>query len=424
MTLKKTMKKTGKEWKILAGEMRRYLRPALLIIIAAFGVLWYVLYGDIKEGQRYDHGWYYKLTVEYKQRFGATLDQSERDAIRQDYADFRQELDSVVEKYLGEYGIHTQHDYEMVCDVGQLGSDSPYYEEAVDQFGLDDLQKLYEKCAWGIPYNHPLRSLEHKAQAYAEAINTFNHLEKLDVDELYEESQQYEDWRYRLVPESVPRMKECTASGELSTMYAFYLPDAGMGEPFGRWMIFVFISCAALVVPFLTRNRVTGVQGQQFASKIGRAILFRQLGAVLLVTVLLNVIVWSVFCGILLTGSYGLAPLLDCPIDVGQTWDAHWFDMTFLQYILRMIVVNSMIPSMVLTCVLFLITCFCKNYLTAAAAAIPAYWLVGQWFSMLDFYPMRRPRLAFPLLFSATILLAGVATALVLRWIRKRDYMV
>ena len=79
---------------------------------------------------------------------------------------------------------------------------------------------------------------------------------------------------------------------------------------------------------------------------------------------------------------------------------------------------------MVLTCVLFLITCFCKNYLTAAAAAIPAYWLIGEWFSMLQFYPMRRPRLAFPLLFSATLLVVGMATALVLRWISKRDYVI
>ena len=59
--------KWRKEWKILAGEMRRYLRPALLIIIAAFGVLWYSLYGDVKVGQRHDHGWCYKLTVQYKE---------------------------------------------------------------------------------------------------------------------------------------------------------------------------------------------------------------------------------------------------------------------------------------------------------------------------------------------------------------------
>ena len=115
--------KWRKELKILAGEMRRYLRPALLIIIAAFGVLWYSLYGDVKAGQRHDHGWDYKLTVQYKERFGTTLDQSERDAIRQDYADFRQELDSVVEKYLGEYGIHSQRDYEMVCEAGLMGTD-------------------------------------------------------------------------------------------------------------------------------------------------------------------------------------------------------------------------------------------------------------------------------------------------------------
>lgn len=404
--------------------MRRYLRPALLIIIAAFGVLWYSLYGDVKAGQRHDHGWDYKLTVQYKKRFGTTLDQSERDAIRQDYADFREKLDSLVEKYLGEYGIHTQHDYEMVCEVSLMGTDSEYYEEAVKNYGVDNLQALYEKCVLGFPYNHPLRSQEDKAQVYQGAMIPFKNLENLDVDELYEQEQRYEDWRYRLVPESVPRMKECTASGELSTMDAFYLPDVEMGEPFGRWFMFVLIVCAALAVPFLTRNRVTGVQGEQFASKIGKAILFRQLGAVLLLTVLVNVIVWSVFCGILFNGNYGLAPLLDCPIDVGRTWDAHWFDMTFLQYILRLIVIDSLIPSMVLTCVLFLITCFCKNYLTAAAAAIPAYWLVGEWFSMLQFYPMRRPRLAFPLLFSATILLVGVATALILRWIRKRDYMI
>ena len=121
--------KWRKEWKILAGEMRRYLRPALLIIIAAFGVLWYSLYGDVKVGQRHDHGWCYKLTVQYKEHFGTTLDRSERDAIRQDYADFRQKLDSVVEKYLGEYGIHSQRDYEMVCEAGLMGTDSEYYEE-------------------------------------------------------------------------------------------------------------------------------------------------------------------------------------------------------------------------------------------------------------------------------------------------------
>ena len=166
------------------------------------------------------------------------------------------------------------------------------------------------------------------------------------------------------------------------------------------------------------------MQGQQFASKIGRGILYRLLGAVLLLTVVVNVIVWSVFCGILFNGNYGLAPLLDCPIDVGRTWNAHWYDMSFLQYILRMIVINSMIPSMVLTCALFLITCFCKNFLTAMASAIPTYWLVSEWFNILDFYPMFRPRLAFPLLFSATLLVVGVATALVLRWIRKRDYVV
>ena len=416
--------KWRKEWKILAGEMRRYLRPALLIIIAAFGVLWYSLYGDVKVGQRHDHGWCYKLTVQYKERFGKTLDRSERDAIRQDYAEFRQELDCVVEKYLGEYGIHSQRDYEMVCEAGLMGTDSEYYEEAVRKYGLDDLVKLYEKCAFGFPYNHPLRSLEYKEQVYKGAMITFDFLENLDVDKYYEQERQYEDWRYRPVPESVPRMKECTASGELSTMRAFYMPDVEIGETFGRWMMFVWIVCAALAVPFLTRNRVSCVQGQQFASKIGKAILFRQLGAVLLLAVLVNVIIWSVFCGLLFNGSYGLAPLLDCPIDVGRTWDAHWYDMTFLQYILRMIVINSMIPSMVLTCALFLTTCFCKNYLTAAAAAIPTYWLIDQWFSILDFYPMFRPRLAFPLLFSATLLVVSVATALILQWIRKRDYVI
>lgn len=391
-------------------EIRRYLRPITLIIVSVFALFWYVLYGDINRSNTSNYSCPYNLSLEYKQRFGNTIDRSELEEIKKDYADIIEELDALYDEYVGGYGVHSKADYDLIFTAITDGKDSKEYGAAVEKWGEENLKKIYDVCH-DVYWKDPINILEFKQQGIRGVIEHFELLDSVDIDSLYE-SKAARD-----------RLKEYRASGEVSLLQTTFSADSYFEEQFKYWALFIYIICALITVPVLVGNRVTNVQSMQFASKRGRAILKNQLAAAMAITVFVNLAVDAFFCGVAFFAKYNTRHLLDCSLNTGAIKTATWFSMTFGQYVL-IILCRTLLMSLALTCLLFIMSYFFNNYVGVMAISIPCVALMHIYSGSIEInlYIIHSP-VIYPLTLLIPIATAAAVTIIVMRRIRQTDYL-
>ncbi len=397
--------------KILFFEIRRYLRPVTLAIVCVFTFFWYVLYGDINSSNTANRSCPYNLSVEYKQRFGNTIDRDELEEIKKDYANIIAQLDALYDEYTGKYGVHSKADYDLIFAAISDGKGCEEYSAAAEKWGEENLTEIYDACE-DIHWQDPINILEFKAQDIMNVIEYFEILDSSDIDSFSENSQAAKE-----------RLRQYRASGEVSLLLTNFGGDYYFKEQFKYWSLFIYIICALIVAPVLVGNRVTNIQSMQFASRCGRSILKKQFTAALIVTVFVNLAVDAFFCGVAFFAKYNTRHLLSCLLNTGVIKRATWLDITFWQYVL-IILCRTLLMSLSLTCLLFILSYFFNNYVGVVAISIPCVALMYIYSKDIEnnFYINHSP-VVYPLMLLIPIITTAALTIIVMRRIRRTDYL-
>ena len=130
---------TGVAMMIFKNECRRILRPVIFILIAVVSILWYLTF--MRYCNAYlslNDGIPYAAAKEYLQRFGTTIDADEIEEIKRDQKAAKAALDSLIEQYMGGYGIHTMEEYENYSETYSdtfQNKKSEDYKNAISKWG-------------------------------------------------------------------------------------------------------------------------------------------------------------------------------------------------------------------------------------------------------------------------------------------------
>lgn len=144
---------------IFKNEMKRILRPSVLIIIACLTVIWYFAFmTGCNIYLKNDLGQPYAVAKEYARRFGPSIDGTEIDKVRADYEKAVLARDAVYDKYLGQYGIHSREEYEEYDEKNYdvfMDEKSDSHKQALAEWGEEE----YENST-GIQFSIHLFKLE------------------------------------------------------------------------------------------------------------------------------------------------------------------------------------------------------------------------------------------------------------------------
>lgn len=155
------------------------------------------------------------------------------------------------------------------------------------------------------------------------------------------------------------------------------LPYEAMGNAmeYWRWVsVFVVLSVMVLLGPGITRDALTGVRRLQYTSKCGRRILKTQFFATLLSAVGIAALELLIFA--VLYARLGTWHFWDNPINSFFYGDVYWFDLSFGQYLLSILLVIVLFTGSA-GGIAFFLSCFSGNYISLMLKMIPAFFLLG-----------------------------------------------
>ena len=357
--------------RVMWGEIRRYLRPVALLLCGALVLLIYLAYGkDCNSRYKDGYGQSYRLSVEYQARYGDSIDASEWEDIRLRHGEERAELDGMFDSALGQYGIHSKDDFDLLREA--QGQDSETYAEALRVWGEDGLAERLthlEECmtlAWSEPlvsavfHEQGVRSSLRKWEAAQEARQSFS----VSDSDWYAGESDFVKARLKASLEK-REMAVCNAAYSL-TFPMDYLP----------WNVLICLLCAVIILPLPVYNTVTGVNQLQYVTKEGRHILQKQFITALLLTVAVNALTDALFWLVYFFGEGNTRHLLGNRLNAGEYGEPLWLDLTYGQFVLLCFAV-TLVFSLSLAGIFFAVSCHSPHYLTAAASAIPLLLLEG-----------------------------------------------
>lgn len=414
-----------KESKLLWGEMRRYLKPVTLalcgLMLFLFGILLNISAEKVGMNLR---GASYELQKSLYERFGTTLDAGERAQIVSDADALDRKYNALIEEYLGEYDIHSEADYDLLTMTAQDTEDERY-DQAAARWGAENLAPLAETCYTILADKEPLDDVNYQRRAVASVIRYFEAYESLQEEyrttgtvKMALDGSNKEADETILAPLLADLKQDTTSLLSIDSHWLFFR-DCMRDE----WGLLVLMLCAFVTAPLLIGNRLWGVQPMQFASREGRRVLYRQLGAAMLCTVLVNLAADCVFYRVLFHGKYDTGFLLDCPINAGAMGERFVFDLTYRQFV-GLSFANLMAVSLLLTCAVFALSYYGKNYIIAIAASIPMVIVCNGWYKELTKYgyPFHDRAVPFAVMALVPVVLIAAAVCVFVWKTRREDY--
>ena len=280
--------KLKREAELTAGEMRRYLKPVTLalcgLMLFLFGILLNISAEKVGMNLR---GASYELQKSLYERFGTTLDAGERTQIVSDADALNREYNALIEQYLGEYDIHSETDYDLLIMAAQDTEDENY-NKAAARWGAENLAPLAETCYTILADKESLDNVNYQRRAMASVLQFFEAYESLQEEyrttgtvKMALDGSNKEADETILAPLLADLKQDTTSLLSIDSHWLFFR-DCMRDE----WGLLVLMLCAFVTAPLLIVNRLWGVQPMQFASREGRRVLFRQLGAAMCCTVL------------------------------------------------------------------------------------------------------------------------------------------
>lgn len=142
-----------------------------------------------------------------------------------------------------------------------------------------------------------------------------------------------------------------------------------------KWVcVFIVLSIMILLAPVVTKDVLTDVRRLQYTSKQGRNILKTQLLAALLSAVGIMLLELLLF-GVLYAG-LGTGQFFGNPINSFFYGPVYWFDLTFGQYLLILLLFVVMLAFSAAGAAFFF-SCFSRNYISLMLKIIPAFTLLA-----------------------------------------------
>lgn len=415
-----------KKTELTAGEIRRYLKPVTLalcgLMLFLFGILLNISAEKVGMNLR---GASYELQKSLYARFGTTLDAGERAQIVSDADALDREYNVLIEEYLGEYDIHSEDDYDLLIIAAQDTEDERY-DQAAARWGAENLAPLAETCYTILEDKEHLDDVNYQRRAVASVIRYFEAYERLQEEyrttgtvKMTLDGSSKEANETVLAPLLADLKEDKPSLLSINSHWLFFC-DCMRDE----WGLLVLILCAFVTAPLLIGNRLWGVQPMQFASREGRRVLRHQLGAAMLCAVLVNLAADYVFYRVLFHGKYDTGFLLDCPINAGAMGERFVFDLTYRQFV-GLSFANLTAVSLLLTCAVFAVSYYCKNYIIAIAASIPMVMVCNRWYGELTKYGYSFHYRTMPFAVMALVPVALIAAAVcVFVWKTQReDYL-
>lgn len=155
------------------------------------------------------------------------------------------------------------------------------------------------------------------------------------------------------------------------------LPYEIMGNAmeYWRWVsVFIVLSVMVLLAPAVTKDTLTGVRTLQYSSKHGRKILNTQLLAAILSAI--GIAVLEVFIFVVFYMKHGTFQFWDNPINSFFFGDIYWFDLSFGQYLLVILLLIALFTGGTAG-VAFFLSCFSRNYISLMLKIIPVFFVLG-----------------------------------------------
>ena len=294
---------------LLGWELKKIWRPGLLAAIALVGLVFWQIRTEFYI-EHMSEGWAVELSAGWLERYGTTMEPSERAELDGQLAEAKTRFSAQVAQVDGaaEAGVHDWPSW--------LAWEERYHEDAYVDAERDS--DLY----WAVWYDTNSREIE--------ALETF--MERYDQLAAGDESAlgdvtDYPDW---VAEREARRLAEAAARPE-----AFgFLPGSNTDDFFHYFAIWCSFSAALLLAPALVRDRLRRTRAMQWASRRGRGVLDAQMGAALLSGLLLTLVNFAVYLGPFL--STGALTFWSCPMTSVWQIQFPWFDWTYGQYLLAL----------------------------------------------------------------------------------------
>lgn len=135
-----------------------------------------------------------------------------------------------------------------------------------------------------------------------------------------------------------------------------------------NWNTLILICCASVTLPYLVRNNISNVTTMLYSSKKGRKMITAQILAVLASNAVVIAVLTGVFQLFYLKEDTSF--LFQSRINSASHSAALWLDLTYLQYML-LSWAETFVLSLCGALLIFWISYYSKNYVTAMAAAVP-----------------------------------------------------
>lgn len=356
---------------IFKNEMKRILRPAVLSMIVCLTVIWYFAFmSDCNLYLEDNFGQPYAVAREYARRFGPAIDDTEIDEVRADYEAASLVRDAVYEKYLGSYGIHNREEFESYEEQNFeifMDEKGDQCKHALAEWGEEEYRKrkktfdeIYKIVNSGEVFrsNFLPQSIQYFVKAWDFQKEEREAL-KMNSEEWYfsDASEEAKEWLNAFLSEK----QEVSLLQELQSNFYFDIP-------YGNWNILILICCALVTLPYLVRNNISNVTSMLYSSKKGRKIIGSQLLAVLASSGIVILVLTGVFQ--IFYFKKDTSFLFHSRINSAAHASALWLDLTYLQYML-LSWAETFVMSLCAVLIMFWISCYSRNYVTAMAAAVP-----------------------------------------------------
>lgn len=295
--------------RLLLQEIKKIWNPVIVIIIMAFGLIYYVLFSGFYI-QYYVNGSddqaVFDLTAEWSQKYGNTLEYNEYEEIAQQLEDEKlQFADQLKDIPLAvENSITTYEEFRAF--------ENDYYDRTSD----GKVEPDTERTKWTIINN----SNFFRIQGIEQTIQYYKLKSEGDLSDFFNGDH---------TDAEAERLIELNQSA----VKFGYIPPGILDSTTGltiSFMIWVIISVIILLSPTIVRDRLNRMQNLQFSSFIGRSILLAQIKASLVSAAILTVLNCLIY-GVLLI-SKGALVLKDFYL-YSYSY-VPWFDWTYGTYFL------------------------------------------------------------------------------------------
>lgn len=414
---------------IFKNELKRIFRPASLIIIAVLTLLWYLafmtgfnLYLDS------NLGYPYSIAKEYSQKFGSAIDATELKQVKSDYDKACRERDKIFNQYLGKYGIHSLDEYDDYKEKYDLifgDVKSEEHKNALARWGeaeyktreqaYNEINTIYQDKVCLIPSAFKAQSIGTIIDRYEERKEEKIAFKNNDDDYFFSSAKDN-------VKETYKKMLD--EETEISLLNILNPIDSSFDNgAYSYWNILILMCCAIIILPYLVKNNINNITALQYASQKGKKVISTQLKAALTASAILALILIGIFQIFYLKDDTSF--LFHSKINSAHTSRVLWIDLTYLQYMI-LSWCETFVMSLCATLVMFWISYYSRNYVTAIAASVPVIAVfdaisknLNSLLRMFDY-----PRFMFPLCFSATIIIVIVVIAVIKHKAMKADYLI